>query len=224
MLLLWAGLWLHGLAAAEITPACVRKTAKTAYQEPADLKALLGCQKRKLSRCVLDYQTRQGSPPPDETLELWQELQRREVRDFIRRHPDRSVLGGDSASAAQTKPGQGGAEKSSDRGLEALRQDLLEKSDQGRKGITPDMAQEIVNMLMKQQGSVSGDMSDLLNAVQKDGPNLSADTFLRLQDAARKADASGLDLGVSPDIRESLLRGDSPRGQPAPASAAPGVD
>ena len=210
MLLLWVGLWLHTAAAAQTSPACVSKTSTATYQEPADLKALLGCQKKKLARCAADYEARHGDLPSDDTVERWRELQRREARDFIRRHPDRSVMAGDppaDARSAQTKPGQD---------LKALQQDLWEKSDQGRKGITPEMAEEIVNTLMKQQGSVSGDMADLLNAVQKDGPDLSGETFLRLQDAARKADASGLDLGVPPDIKESLLRGESKKDQPAP--------
>jgi hypothetical protein len=141
--LLLTGLWFNAADAAQTAPTCVRKTSKTAYQEPA--------------------------------------------------------------AQAQS--------------LDALQRDLQAKSDQGRKGITPEMAAEIVDTLMKQQGSVSPDMSELLNALQKDGASLSGDTFRRLQDAARKADASGLDLGVSPDIKESLLKG-----QPAPAPAAPGLD
>jgi hypothetical protein len=224
MPLLWIGLWINTAVAAQISPTCVKKTSKTAYQEPADLKALLGCQKRKLTRCAAGYEARHGDLPSDETLEIWRELQRRELRDFIRRHPTRSVIEGPSPSGAQAKPAQAGAEKSQAQDIDALRQDLLEKSDQGRKGVTPEMAAEIVATLMKEQGSVSGDMADLLSAVQKDGSNLSGDTFRRLQDAARKADAAGLDLGVSPDIKDFLLRGDSTKDQPAAAPAAPGVD
>ena len=119
-------------------------------------------------------------------MERWRELQRSEVRDFIRRHPDRSV-GRDRGPAS--RPGRRAALSPQD--LDALRQDLLEKSDQGRKGITPEMAAEIVNTLMKQQGSVSNDMTDLLNAVQKDGPNLSGDTFLRLQECRTKSRCLG---------------------------------
>jgi hypothetical protein len=225
MLLFWLGLWLNTAAAAQTTPTCVKKTSKTSYQEPADLKALLKCQRRKMVRAAADYEAQNGDAPSDATLEGWQELQRREVRDFIRRHPDRSVLKGPAASpaqAAETEPAQDGAAKSSDQDLQALEKDLWGKSDQGRKGITPEMAQEIVNTLMKQQGSVSPDMAGLLDAVQKDGANLSGDTVRRLQEAARKADAAGLDLGVPVNVRKTLLEGELEKGQTAPA--APGVD
>ncbi|MCX5796826.1 MAG: hypothetical protein NTY77_15130 [Elusimicrobia bacterium] len=315
MSILWIWLWLNPLACAGLAPTCVSKAADASYQEPADLKALMGCQKRKLARSVSDYQAKHGTEPPEETLEGWQELQRGEVRDFIQRHPDRSVIEGDVDSeaggepagpdqggggaaakpgqvvkSAQTKPaqgrasakvkpgqaarsaqaepvqgqasaavklgqggkgaqaksvqgpssatvkpdqaeespkaepGQGQAEQAPPADLEALKKDLLEKSDQGRKGVTPEMAAEIVAALKKQQGSVSPDMAALLDAVQKDGPNLSADTFHKLQDAARKANASGLDLGASPEVEDSLLKGEYDKDQPAPAPPAPGTD
>ena len=69
-------------------------------------------------------------------------------------------------------------------------------------------------------------MSNLLIAVQQDGAQLSEDTVRQLKEAAKKADASGLDLGVQPDIKEFLLRVDSKKehSAPIPAPAAPGVD
>jgi hypothetical protein len=223
MLLLWTFLWLHlGAAAAETGPVCVKKISQTTYQEPADLKALLVCQKKTLAHCAADYETRHEDLPPDETLENWREMQRREAQDFLRRHPEGASLPG--KKAAQADPGQDGTGNPRPPDLQALQQDLWEKSDQGRKGITTDMAQEIVNLLIKQQGTVSADMSDLLGAVLKDGTNLSDDTFHRLQDAARKAEASGLDLGLSSDMKESLLQDKPTPEQPTPSKAPPGTD
>jgi len=90
--------------------------------------------------------------------------------------------------------------------MDSLKHSLWEKSDEGRKGITPEMAQDIVNAIKDQQGSVSPEMTRLLESLQKDGATLSKDTFRQLQDAARKAKGAGLDLGVKPEIEQSLLQ------------------
>jgi hypothetical protein len=202
VLALLAGLWLQMASAAQAPAACILKTSKTAYQEPADITALLDCQKKKLARCAADYEIENEDLPPAEVMESWRQLQRLELQDFILRHPDQPVPEGALKPPAQD--------------LKAPQQDLREDSDQGRQGITPEMAAEVVNTLMERQGFISGDMVELLDAIQKDGPNLSANTFHRVQAAARKADASGLDLGLTPDIKESLLGDGSNKGQPAP--------
>ncbi|MDD5627759.1 MAG: hypothetical protein PHU21_01750 [Elusimicrobia bacterium] len=238
MLLLWIGLWLNTAFAAETPPVCVRKTAKAAYQEPADLKALLSCQKKRLARSESDYRARHGSAPSEAALERWREHQRGEARDYIRRHPDRSLIEGEPEPAergpkaepesAERSP-KAGPRKSEaqmlpEQDLKTLQQHLLEKSDQGRKGITPEMAQEIIGTLQKQQGSVSPDMQELLKAVQKDGANLTGATFRRLQDAARQAESAGLDLGAPPDVKEALLHGDYESDEPPAVPRASGVN
>jgi hypothetical protein len=215
------------LAAAAPFPSCVKQTSETTYREPASLRDLLDCQKKKLDRFAANYEAQHGDVPSDETIEAWQELQRGEVRGFIERHPERSVMEGDAhARARAAKPGRekGRQSKAGGRDLEALQRDLWEKSDQGRKGITPEMAADIVNAITDQQGFVSRDMSDLLISVQQDGAQLSEESMRQLKEAARKADAAGLDLGVEPGIKESLLHVDSKKDHPVPAPAAPGVD
>ena len=104
--------------------------------------------------------------------------------------------------------------------LDALKRSLWEKSDQGRRGVTPDMAKDIVDSIMAQQGYVSPDMGELLDAVQKDGPKLSDDTFLKLQSAAREAKAAGLELNIKPETERSLLNY-KPESK---SSASPDVD
>jgi len=214
-------LLLQTAALASFRP-CLPAAAKSSIPEPASLQALLDCQKNNLDRLVSDYQTQHGSAPSEATVEGWRERQRREARDFTRRYPERSVMTGqasqDSPDAAP-EPKHNGTPKIGGKDLDALQQDLWKKSDQGRKGVTPEMAQEIISVIMQEQGSVSPDMAALLQAVQKDGADLTGDTVRLLQDAARKADAEGLDLEVKPDIKEFLLHGELQSG-----SAPPGVD
>lgn len=200
---LWAALLLlPTLAAAEPFPSCVRKTAKNGYREPASLQALLDCQQKKLDSFIADYAAKQDDDPSDETVERWRELQRGEVRDFIKRHPERSVVEGPDGPGEPS--GKKGGTQSAD--LKALQQELWEKSDGGEKGITPEMAQLIVKKILDQQGYMSKEMTDLLNSVQKDGANLSDGTVRQLKEAARQADTDGLDLGVQPDVKEFLLK------------------
>ncbi|MBI5239847.1 MAG: hypothetical protein HY926_05205 [Elusimicrobia bacterium] len=185
-------------AAAEPFPSCVLKSKK-GVREPASLQALLDCQGKKLDLFITDYEAKHGDGPSDETVERWQDLQREEVRSYIRRHPDRSVREGPESKGAPS------GKKTKDEDLQGLQKELWSDSDEGRRGVTPAMARKIVKSIERQQGYVSQEMTDLLDALQKEGPNLSDKTVRQLKDAARQADADGLDLGVQPDMKEFLL-------------------
>ena len=190
-------------AAAESFPSCVVKTSSTTYKEPASLKELLDCQRGKLGRSSDAYRKRYGKELPEAKLERWQELQRQEVREFLRRHPKLATLPDDHPPGGTARPGQDLPESGAqamDKDTEALKQRLWDESDQGRKGVTPEMADQIVRDLMAKQGFVSDDMAALLNAVQKDGPKLTEDTVLKLQDAARQAKANGMKLDIKPEM------------------------
>ncbi len=203
-------------AAAKSPLACVVKISSAAYHEPQTLRALLDCQNKKLGNAVASYTKRQGQAPSEDTHGQWADRQRAEVRGYLRRHPDRATLQEKSSAAPQAGAGSGKQPDNTD--LDALRQSLWAESDEGRKGVTPQMAQDIIRAITAQQGSVSPDMTKLLDAVQKDGAALSDDTVSQLKAAARQANVSGLDLGVKPDIQEFLLKDD---GKPA---ASPGTN
>jgi len=201
----WAAvLLLAASAGAEPFPSCAQKS-KRGYREPASLQALLDCQQKKLDRFMSDHEAKRGELPSEETVERWRELQRAEVRSFIRRHPDRSVREGpESVDAPSRKKARG---KTAD--LKGLQEGLWEDSSHGREGVTAAMAKRIVKTIQDQQGYVSQEMADLLSALQKDGPNLSEETVRQLKEAARQADADGLELGVKPEIKEFLLERES---------------
>lgn len=198
MRLLLAFFLLPALAAAGPSPSCVQKSKK-GLREPATLQALLDCHKKKLDVLVTDYEEKHGDGPSDEAMEAWEERQREEVRDYIRRHPERSVREG----PAEAPSGKKAAGKSAE--LEGLQKELWEDSDEGRRGVTPAMAKKIVKAIEGQQGYVSQEMADLLEALQKDGANLSDASMRKLKEASRQADADGLDLGVNADLKDYLL-------------------
>jgi hypothetical protein len=199
-------------AGAEPVPTCVRKTAEDAYREPASLKALRACHKKTFERFTADYEVRHGDLPPDEIVEAWQEAQRAEVRDFMERHPHRSVTEGESRGRVQGTDGAA---------LRDLGEDLWKSSEEGRKGITPEMAADILNFITDQQGSVSREMSNLLIAVQRDGAQLTEDTVRQLKAASRKAAAAGLDLGVDEQTKDFLLKEESKSKKAGPRPAEP---
>jgi hypothetical protein len=197
---LFLALWLVPAAAgAESFPACVKRTSESTFREPANLQLLFECQKKKLARFISNHQAQHGDLPSDETVARWEELQRGEVQDYISRRQGASVLERAPAAPAAKNPGK--AKKG-----DSLKRSLERQSEGGRKGITPEMAQEIIDHITDQQGFISRDMAALLVLVRRDGADLSEDTVRELKAAARQADAAGLDLGVESDIRDFLLK------------------
>jgi len=188
---------------------CVSRTGK-AVSEPGTLSALVGCQKTKLATSSAAYQAKNHSEPPEELVEAWQDVQRAEVQDYVQRHPDRASLDNPKGLAAEQTEKQPTDSKASPDSKQAkntqdLAKQLQAESNGGKKGVTPEMTQQINDYLQKNQGSISPDMQTLLNSVQKDGPNLSADTFGKLQDAAKQAKQGGLDLDVDKKTEDMLL-------------------
>lgn len=209
--------------AAGLAP-CVRK-AKSGYDEPKTLPALLRCQER----------ARAGKEASEEALEL----QRAEVRDYLARHPERASADEPPASkpadpdaglspavkaqkARSRRAVKANAERlpEGDRAAyEGLSEGLWAMSGDGEKGLTPEMAKEIVGYLQKQQGGVSAEMSGLLQSLTKDGAKLSHGSVRRLKKAARDAKGEGLDLGVADEGMERWLL--DPETDPPPGATGP---
>ncbi|MBI3553708.1 MAG: hypothetical protein HY077_14520 [Elusimicrobia bacterium] len=193
-------LLLQGAVAAEVSLNCVTKSGK-AYKEPATLSALVACQQKKLNASAAAYRKRNRADPPESILEGWDDRQRAEVVDFVRRHPERAGLDSPKETAKQTKehlPSKDAAD------TEALGRSLQNMSDGGKKGVTPEMAKQIDDYLKEKQGSVSPDMRALLDSTQN-GPNLSDQTVSKLKDAAQAAKGKGLDLDVDKKTEDFLL-------------------
>lgn len=207
-------------------PPCVRRLKK-GLQEPATLPALVRCQKRARSKHLSGLK----GPASMEALDRLDDFQRAEVREYLLRHPDRASMEEPEKLPSRSEgggdvliPGFGGSrevppgEKTQPAALNMerlvpeqaadflqLRESLLRQSPGGAAGVTPAMAQDIIRYLNKQQGGVSVEMRDLLQAVEKDGVKLSHQTMLKLKRAARAAKSEGLNLGIDPSLEKDLL-------------------
>jgi hypothetical protein len=124
--------------------------------------------------------------------EWFEDKQLEEVRAYLERHPDR-------ASVDVVEPDE-------------LKKSMWDKSEGGKKGVTPEMAKDIVDHLKsKQNGAVSPEMLQLLNSLTKDGGKLSDESMGMLRDAALKAKSSGMNLGLAPEMEEAILQGPPPK-------------
>ena len=206
------GVALSAQAAAPF-PTCVKKT-KQGYDEPKTLPALLRCQERARKNLVVD--------------EAFTDAQQAEVRDYLARHPDRASTdaGLKPEVAAQKKRSSEAAALNAARlpdahqeDYQALNEKLWGLSADGQKGLTPEMAKEIVGYLQKQQGGVSVEMSALLQTLSKDGANLSHGSMRQLKKASRDAKAEGLDLGIEDESTERWLL--DPATDPKPGEKGP---
>jgi len=213
MRILWAAfaLALASPASAKTSLTCIKKSGGH-YKEPATLSALVACQQDRVAKATADYKTQNGQSPPDSVVDGWQDGQRAEARDYVNRHPDRASM--DNPSSPGGKDQAGAKEPASDPGVDALSKKVQAESNGGKDGVTPEMSQQMHDYLMQRQGSVSPDMQQLLNDVQKDGPNLSADTVSKLQEAARQAHGQGLDLNTDQQTQDFLLKSDKPDPNP----------
>lgn len=195
-------------------PSCVKKSSST-YQEPPTLAALIKCHKEKLEAARLDFAKAHGVPPADLAVERWEDMQRAEVRDYLRRHEDQASL--DEPTGTTLVDEGGGADKApeangdGEAGLDKdFESSLKEKSQGGKHGITPGMAKDIVEYLQRKQGGVSPEMKDLLQTVKSEGANLSDATILQIKMAAQKANRAGIDLKVDRETERFLLEPDKP--------------
>lgn len=199
-------------AAAKTSLSCVVMKSGGRYQEPATLSALVKCQQDKLASAAANYKAKNDLPAPDSVMDNWQDTQRDEVRAYLSRHPDRASLDNASAGSApegkETSAAKGPS--SNDPGVDTLGKKLQAESNGGKDGVTPQMTQQINDYLQQHQGSVSPDMQQLLNDVQKDGPNLTPETVSKLKDAAQQAHGQGLDLNTDQKTQDFLLTPDKP--------------
>lgn len=187
-------------------------------KEPRTLEALLDCQGKALQDASDRYLSAHGSAAPSELVDRWSDVQRAETRGYIARHPGATIAG-----APEEKPAKGESD-------EAFKKRMWKASDDGRAGVTPEMARDMAERIRAQQGSVSPDMQELLDAVSKDGAKLTPETMNKLRAAAKSADGQGLDLGVTPEIKDALLKAPDPdeekdwrRGSGADADAPPSL-
>lgn len=204
-MLLQACLALAIAAAAGLWPDCAR-TGKPPRDRPF-LREVLACQDRIRAKL---RKTRRPSNAEWDSLDAHQ---RAEVRDYINRQT--SPVQGDGAApqaAAERSPLGGPTDADLRRvdpetvlDLAELQRQVHAAAGDGRQGVTPQMARDMEDFLLKEQGQVSPEMSELLRAVSKDGGKLTDDTMKKLGDAARAAKAEGLDLNVKPEIEKGLL-------------------
>lgn len=200
-----------------VPPCSVKRHGKV--KEPATLDAMLQCQKNALQKASDDWVTRHSAQVPEGMIDRWMDQQRAEMRAYIARHPDASIDDSQDAkpqAAASTPEKPAAASQPQDPAqaeADAFKKQLWAESDGGKNGVTPQMAQQMAQRIEAQQGYVSPEMQALLDAVSKDGARLTPDTVNKLKAAAQDANASGLDLGVSPDMQKVLLEND--QGQPA---------
>ena len=191
------GAWLVLLAGlASAFPACFDKKAPE-DKAPATLSALLDCQSAKRATLIKENWRKTKREPPASFLDKLDGYQRAEVREYLASHPERARV---DEGADDTAKHEGIS------GNEELGKSLRRKSADGRLGVTPEMAEDILKLLKSKQGTVSPDMQDLLDHLSKDGNRLSHASMRRLKAAAQDAKKNGLDLNVPPDIEELLLR------------------
>jgi len=211
-----------GISAARCLP-----TADSA-DGPQTLDELRSCQDQPRANAVRQAR-KKGRALTASELEGIDEQQRSETRRFL---ADNDVVQEGPVSDAADKPAPksvtttlpagatpgklGGAtpddlaqvDAKSAASIAALQGRLQAAAGDGSQGITPAMAADILATLTQAQGGVSPDMKALLDAVAKDGGNLTPDTMKLLQGAGRSAKSEGLDLNIDPGIEKELLTHD----------------
>lgn len=225
MRLLWTALAavLPACAFAGENLTCVTK-AGAKYSEPQTLTALVDCQKGRLDAATAAYRAKHKADPPPELVDSWQDRQRAAVSDYLNRHPNRASLDRPNDAPPEDEAAKDKGAKPDDApkndnggqaGMDDLNRRLRAESDGGKKGVTPEMAQQVRDYLKKNQGSVSPDMQRLLESVSKDGVKLTPDTMGQLQGAAKQAKGQGLDLNTDKNTEDFLLN-DPQGGQAKP--------
>jgi hypothetical protein len=223
---LWVVLLLSvGVQAASV---CI-KQGPNGIDEPADFQALRDCQAKEKEDIAARIAKKTGRPMSAATQERVDDRQRAEVKDFMSRHTvgesdldlASSRRSGEPAAKTAAKAASAGDAADQTQELAALKASMIQKSDGGKKGITPDMAGDMRKFLMDKQGSVSPDMEDLLGSTAKDGPNLTTETMKKLRAAGNAAKGQGLELGIDPKTEDALLHDDL---EPAPGAPRPGTN
>lgn len=213
-------------ASAAAFPDCLRDPATRRPRE--DFQSLRECQLQARDAFAAK-KDKKGRAPAPAALERFDEHQRAEAKRFFENPAAQAVDGGGTtlidsdapAGAASSAADAGARDKlgglsETDRAkagkgagaLLGLEGRLKAAAGDGSQGITPAMARDIIATLKGQQGGVSGDMQDLIDAVVRDGGKLKPETMQKLQDAAKAAKGAGLQLGIDPKIEKGLLDSD----------------
>lgn len=207
MALLAAALLVVSLPAAAKTAGCA---------DSKDLESLKACQERERDQFIERAKKKTGKPPSEEALDAFEEKQRQAAKPFF----ERTTFGKSDLQLGSTlvdAPDDASAEPRDEEGkaikrrpakkaeLDELKRSLEAKSDGGKNGVTPEMADDVRAYLKKNQGSISPEMEHLLQSTSKDGPNLTKETMHEVRGAARQAKERGLDLGLSPEQEKQVL-------------------
>lgn len=226
-------LWLCLLLAAAPASAkpCLGARAD-GWDDPATLDALRACQQKERQAFIDKAAARTGHAPDERRLDAFDDNQRAEATKYLSRH---TIDGGtgpaeEAPAKRRARPtfaaGQGAPDGSVEKeagtpagDIDALKASMVEKSDGGKKGITPEMAADMKKFILEKQGSVSPDMQALLDSTAKDGPNLTTETMKKLRSAGQAAKGQGLELGIDPKVERALLEDDL---EPAPGAPKPG--
>lgn len=191
-------------------PACVRKL-KPGIREPKTFDALMDCQFAKRKDFIEALKASRKRGPTAEEYDRFDDFQRKEARDYLKRHP--------AEPAPAEKPA---AKASTEQSLSAIQEFMERKSENGRKGITPEIAQALTDYLKAAQGGVSPEMASLLEDLSQDGPRLRHKTMYKLKRAAREADAEGVSFkDIDPELIKWLV---DPATDPDPDEPGPDYD
>jgi hypothetical protein len=213
-------------ASAAVRPkSCLHDSSGAA---PASLDALLACQDKARAAAVAAAQSK-GTPLTEAQLDALDEFHRAEARKFLAQSqlvisgPPPAPGAGSSNSGSST--GKLGGVTAADlarvdaktgASIQGLQGRLQAAAGDGKNGITPSMADDIRATLTSAQGSISPEMQDLLNSVQKDGGKLTPGTMIQLQSAGKAAKASGLNLNIDANTEKALLETDFSKDAAAP--------
>ncbi len=216
-------------AAAAIKPAaCLHPVSGAA---PSSLDQLRACQGRARAAAAAAA-ARRGTPLTDAQLEAIDEFQRAEARKYLAQPgvvvtgppetaPPAEPAGASGKLGAAERANLSRVDPKSAAAIRGLQTRLHAAAGDGRNGVTPAMAGDITSTLIQTQGSVSPDMQNLLNAVSRDGGQLTPDTMKKLQGAGEAAKGEGLDLGLDPAAENQLLHHDYDADKPAFNAAHP---
>lgn len=193
---------------AQKPPDCIHVSPKSARYK-ADLDAVRDCQEKARQKMIDDARSK-GKPLSSEKLDQIDDQLRAQVREFMAKS-GAVIKGGPRSGPALGAVTDEDLERVSPKEaaeIEGLENRLRSAAGDGKDGITPAMARDIIDSLTKEQGFINQDMKDLIDSVARDGGKLTPETMKKLQDAGRAAKAAGLDLNIDKNVEKDLLEHD----------------
>jgi len=221
-LLLIAALTVPAAAALKV-PDCIHVSSMSVVFKP-DLDSVRDCQEKARQK-MIEAAVAKSKPLSDEKLEKIDDLQREQVREFLKKSgtiidgtAKAAALGGVIETDLQRVSPEEGAQ------ISGLEKRLHAAAGDGKDGITPEMGRDIIDSLTKKQGFVSPDMQDLIDSVVRDGGKLTPETMKKLQGAGRAAKGAGLELNIDKNTEKGILEHDfdKDKEQPPAPHADPG--